>query len=399
MKITKTEVFVLGDPELNDGPTDGSRVDGLAFVRIHTDEGLTGLSEIFCVPPGGAQAVLDGPDSLFGHQLLGEDPIHPERLWTKLYNSMLHGNRRGWVIICLGAVDVALWDLYGKSLNRPVWQLLGGVERANHQITSVQERREAVPYCTIVSDEWDRESVLNQQVERVLALRERGYRAFKVEPMRQNRETIVELTRLTREAVGPEVLLAVDVGYLWNDVGEALRTIEEAAQFDLFFFETPFPVDSIDAYARLTARTSVPIAVGEHTVTRWEFLQLMDQGGISVAQPYMTTCGGLTEARRIVELAQPRGALVCPGNWSTHVLGTATLHLAAYSPITPVYESAPADVYWSPLRKALQEVAQPVVDGAVAWPEAPGIGFELPADLERHFRKSGRGWQYHEPQD
>ena len=391
MKITKTEVFVLGDPELNDGPTDGSRVDGLAFVRIHTDEGLTGLSEIFCVPPGVAQAVLDGPDSLFGHQLLGEDPIHPERLWTKLYNSMLHGNRRGWVIICLGAVDVALWDLYGKSLNRPVWQLLGGVERANHQITSVQERREAVPYCTIVSDEWDRESVLNQQVERVLALRERGYRAFKVEPMRQSRETIVELTRLTREAVGPEVLLAVDVGYLW--------TIEEAAQFDLFFFETPFPVDSIDAYARLTARTSVPIAVGEHTVTRWEFLQLMDQGGISVAQPYMTTCGGLTEARRIVELAQPRGALVCPGNWSTHVLGTATLHLAAYSPITPIYESAPADVYWSPLRKALQEVAPPVVDGAVAWPEAPGIGFELPADLERHFRKSGRGWQYHEPQD
>ena len=399
MKITKTEVFVLGDPELNNGPTDGSRVDGLAFVRIHTDEGLTGLSEIFCVPPGVAQAVLDGPDSLFGHQLLGEDPIHPERLWTKLYNSMLHGNRRGWVIICLGAVDVALWDLYGKSLNRPVWQLLGGVERANHQITSAQERLKAVPYCTIVSDEWDRESVLNQQVERVLALRERGYRAFKVEPMRQNRETIVELTRLTREAVGPEVLLAVDVGYLWNDVGEALRTIEEVAQFDLFFFETPFPVDSIDAYARLTARTSVPIAVGEHTVTRWEFLQLMDQGGISVAQPYMTTCGGLTEARRIVELAQPRGALVCPGNWSTHVLGTATLHLAAYSPITPVYESAPADVYWSPLRKALQEVAQPVVDGAVAWPEAPGIGFELPADLERHFRKSGRGWQYHEPQD
>ena len=398
MKITKTEVFVLGDPE-SGGPTDGSRIDGLAFVRIHTDEGLTGLSEIFAVPPGVAQAVLDGPDSLFGRLLLGEDPIHPERLWTKLYNSMLHGNRRGWVIICLGAVDVALWDLYGKALERPVWQLLGGSERSNHQITSPSQRREAVPYCTIVSDEWDRQSVLRQQVERVVALRELGYRAFKVEPMRQTTETIVELTRLTRQAVGPEVILSVDVGYLWNDVGEAFKAIEQAAQYDLLFFETPFPVDSLEAYAQLTARTAVPIAVGEHAVTRWEFLQLMDQGGVSVAQPYMTTCGGLTEAKRIVELAQPRGALVCPGNWSTHVLGTASLHLAAYSPITPVYEMAPAEVYWSPLRKALQELAPPVMNGAVAWPQAPGIGIELPEDLVEHFRKSGRGWQYHEPQE
>ena len=399
MKITKTEIFILGDPELNDGPTDGSRVDGLAFVRIYTDGGLTGLSEIFCVPPGVARAVLDGPDSLFGHLLLGEDPIHPERLWTKLYNSMLHGNRRGWVIICLGAVDVALWDLYGKALGRPVWQLLGGVERSNHQITRASQLQEAIPYCTIVSDAWDRDSVLQQQVERVVVLRELGYRAFKIEPMRQTREAIVELTRLTRQAVGPEVTLAVDVGYLWNDVGEALRTIEEAAQYDLLFFETPLPVDSMDAYAQLTANASVPIAVGEHATTRWEFLQFMDQGGISVAQPYMTTCGGLTEAKRIVELAQPRGALVCPGNWSTHVLGTATLHLAAYSPITPVYETAPADVYWSPLRKELQALAPPVVDGAVAWPEAPGIGFELPVDLEKHFVKSGAGWRYHEPQE
>ena len=94
MKITKTEVFVLGDPE-TEGPVDGSRVHGLAFVRIHTDTGITGLSEIFCVPPGVARAVLDGPESLFGRLLLGEDPATPDRLWTRLYNSMLHGNRRG----------------------------------------------------------------------------------------------------------------------------------------------------------------------------------------------------------------------------------------------------------------------------------------------------------------
>jgi L-alanine-DL-glutamate epimerase-like enolase superfamily enzyme len=156
----------------------------------------------------------------------------------------------------------------------------------------------------------------------------------------------------------------------------------------------------VAAYGALTKQTTVPIAMGEHTTTRWEFLQMMDEGGIRVAQPYMTTCGGLTEAKRIVELAQPRGVAVCPGNWSTSVLGMATVHLAAYSPITPVYESAPADVYWSPLRKALQELAAPVIDGAVRFPTAPGIGIELPDDLIQHFLIApSQSWQYHDWQE
>ena len=93
----------------------------------------------------------------------------------------------------------------------------------------------------------------------------------------------------------------------------------------------------------------------------------------------------------------PRGALVCPGNWSTHVLGAATVHLAAYSPITPVIESAASEVYWSPLRKALQEIALPVVDGAVALPTAPGIGVELPDELVDEFLvPSDKPWHYHE---
>ncbi|MEC8932578.1 MAG: mandelate racemase/muconate lactonizing enzyme family protein, partial [Candidatus Latescibacterota bacterium] len=150
MKITKTEVFVLGDHA--GAPKDGATVHGLAFVRIHTDSGLTGVSEIFVVPPGVARAVLDGPESLFGRLLIGEDPCPPQRLWTRLYNSMLHGNRRGWVIICLGAVDVALWDLYGKAMDRPVWQLLGGNERARYQVVEGTDPSHVTPYCTIISD-------------------------------------------------------------------------------------------------------------------------------------------------------------------------------------------------------------------------------------------------------
>jgi L-alanine-DL-glutamate epimerase-like enolase superfamily enzyme len=384
VKISAVEVFVLGDSPPRD-PAD-EHIAQLAVVRIGTDEGITGLSEIFSVPPGVAKAALDGPDSFFGRHLIGEDPLPPERLWTKLYGSMLHGNRRGWAIICLGAADVALWDIYGKALGRPVYALLGGAERSPYQVYDDRQRGAVAPYCTIISRDWDHESVLRQQIERVEALRALGFRAMKIEPMRSAPETIVELARRARSALGDEGLLAVDVGYLWNEVDVAWRVAERLLEHNVFFLETPFPVDALAAYTRLAARTRLPIAAGEHTVTRWEFLDLMDRGSVQVIQPYMTTVGGLTEARRVLELALARGVLVCPGNWSTQILGTATLHLAAISPMTPTIEYAPAQIYDSPLRRALQALAPPVVDGAIAWPAAPGIGIDLPADLVAHFR-------------
>jgi L-alanine-DL-glutamate epimerase-like enolase superfamily enzyme len=390
MKITRTEVFALGDPVPSE-PVD-ERIDELAFLRIHTDGGISGLAEIFSVPAGVARAVLDGPDSFFGRWLIGEDPIPPERLRARLYNGMLHGNRRGWAVICIGAVEVALWDITGKALGRPVYELLGGAERSLYQTHSEAQGREVVPYGTVVASDWTseggwtRDSVIRQELEKAAQLRELGYRAVKIEPMRLPPEAVVELTRRAREELGPECVLCVDVGYLWNDVGVAATVAERLAEYDVFFLETPFPVDAIEAYARLAARSPVRIAAGEHTVTRWEFLDLMDRGGILVAQPYMTTCGGISEARRIVELAQPRGVLVCPGNWGTDVLGAATVHLAAFSPISPIIESAPAQIYWSPLRKAIQEVGLPVVNGAIGLPTAPGIGVDLPDDLIAHFR-------------
>jgi L-alanine-DL-glutamate epimerase-like enolase superfamily enzyme len=382
MKITRTQIIVLSDPQPD---SEDAGVSDLAVLLISTDEGISGLSEIFSVPPGVAKAVLDGSDSFFGRLLIGQDPVTPERLWKRLYESMTHGARRGWALICLGAVDVALWDIYGKLLQRPVYELLGGREFADAQ-TITGARAEVIPYCTIVSHEWDRESVLKQQLAKVVALRDRGYRAFKVEPMNCPSDTIVELARQARQEIGPDRLLAVDVGYLWNDVGAALSVADRLSELDIFFLETPFPTDAIPAYASLSAKSRVRIAAGEHTVTRWEFLDLMDRGGVNVVQPYMTTVGGLTEARRLLDLARPRGALVCPGNWSTGILSAATVHFAAISPSTPCFEYVAAEVYGSPLRKAIREIGLPVVDGAIALPTRPGIGLELPADLIEHYR-------------
>jgi len=197
---------------------------------------------------------------------------------------------------------------------------------------------------------------------------------------------VVELTRRFRKTLGDKPTLMVDVGYLFNDVPTAARVCHDLEALDVFFFETPFPVDSHSTYAELAGRTSIPLAAGEHGVTRWEFLDMMDRGRVAVVQPYMTTCGGLTEAKRIVDLARARGAVVCPGNWSTQILGAATVHLAAYSPITPFIEFAPAEVYDSPLRRELQAAGFPVRDGVISLPERPGIGYDLPPEIAERFR-------------
>jgi L-alanine-DL-glutamate epimerase-like enolase superfamily enzyme len=383
MKISRLEVFVIGDgPEID---PDKGRIEPLACLQIHTDQGLIGLSEVFRVPPGVVQATVGDSNTHFGRLLIGQEITHPERLWQHMWDALMHTNRRGWEIIILGALDVAIWDIYGQLLNQPVWKLLGGTQRGPFQTPS-GATLEVVPYCTLVSDVWGNDAMISQQVSRAQMLAALGYRAFKVEPMMSSPRHVVELARRCRREIGDELTLMVDVGYLFKDVPTAVRVCRELEELKISFFETPFPVDNPELYAKLSAKTSIPLAMGEHGVTRWEFLDMMDRGGVTVVQPYMTTCGGLTEAKRIVELAVARGAQVCPGNWSTQILGAASVHLAAFSPISPYIEFAPAEVFDSPLRRELQNAGFPVKYGAIRLPEAPGIGYELPTDIVERFR-------------
>jgi L-alanine-DL-glutamate epimerase-like enolase superfamily enzyme len=382
MRISRLETFVIGDGR--DIDPDKGGVEPLACVRIHTDEGLSGLAEVFRVPPGVVQATVGGSGTHFGRLFIGQEITHPERLWQHAWDALMHTNRRGWEIIVLGALDVAVWDIYGQMLDRPVWELLGGVQRGPFQ-TPAGERAVVTPYCTLVSDVWGGEPMFVQQVRRAEQLAGRGYKAFKIEPMMSSPGDVVELARRFRAALGSKPTLMVDVGYLFKDVPTAVLVCRQLEEFDVYFFETPFPVDSFVPYAELAGRTSIPLAAGEHGVTQWEFLDMMDRGRISILQPYVTTCGGMTEAKRIVEHARGRGALVCPGNWSTQILGAASVQLAAYSPITPFIELAPAEVYDSPLRRELQNAGFPIRDGVIELPDRAGIGYQLPAEVIKRF--------------
>ncbi len=383
MKIESLDVVVLADPK----PFDlNAPVEPLAVVTVRTSDGIKGISEIFAVPAAVARAALHGSDSFFGALLCGREFDTPRQAWRYLYGRLAHRSRRGWAMICLGAIDVCLWDIYGKQLGLPIYKLLGGKERAPAQTWSAVQRQAVIPYGTVFSGNRHRDALVPTQLAMVKRLCRLGFRAVKIEPVESEPQTVVQLTREARKLVGGNVALAVDVGYLWTDVGLALDVAKRLEEYDILFLETPFSTDALSAYRSFTGKTGLRVAAGEHSVTRFEFQDLVERGGCSVVQPYVTTCGGFTEAVRIVEYCFERGVLVCPGNWSTQLLGAASVHLAAYSEITPYIEFTAGEAYRSPLRQAIQDLGHPVVDGAISLPTRPGLGIELPADLIAKYR-------------
>jgi L-alanine-DL-glutamate epimerase-like enolase superfamily enzyme len=384
MRITGIKVDIIGDGDHID-PNKGF-VEPLAIITLDTDEGIKGFAESFRVPPGVARAVMHGKQSFFGSLIIGEEISHPEIIWQKMYDSIMHLNRRGWAVMCMGAIDIAVWDAYGKLLNQPVYKLLGGAQRCYYQTPESTPVVEITPYCTVVSSEWDNTAMIDKQVDNCLKLKSLGYKAMKVEPLMSTPKNIIELVTKARKAIGPDIMLSVDIGYRFNDVSSALKICHAIEELDIYFFETPFPVDFYEPYAELAGKTKIPMAMGEHAVTKSECINMIDYGKVAVVQPYMNTVGGLTEAKRIADAAKDKGAMVIPGNWSTQILGCASVHFGAYSQVTPYIECAPAEIYESPVREKIQSLGFPVVDGVIKLPETPGIGFDVQDDLLEEFK-------------
>ncbi|TML70769.1 MAG: hypothetical protein E6G14_04575, partial [Actinobacteria bacterium] len=201
---------------------------------------------------------------------------------------------------------------------------------------------------------------------------------------------IVEIIRGVREAVGPDFTIMVDVAYAWDSVERALAIVETWAEYDVFFVETPLWADDLDGYAELALRAPMKVAAGEWLSTRFEFIDLMDRGGVHVAQPDVGRVGGLTEAKRVCDLAAERGRLIVPHGWKTGITIAATAHLAAVTPHMPFFEFVPQQVAESALRRDLVDDELELVDGRLALPRKPGLGIELNRDALERFADTAR---------
>lgn len=386
MRITAIDCHVLVQRAYDTTAASSAQDD--IVVEIQTDEGLTGVGETD-VNPWIARACIEAPGTHnmglgLREMLIGADPLDVEDLWERLYVGSAMNGRRGAVINAIGALDIALHDLRGKALGKPCYELLGGAVREH-----------VIPYASLQPETSSFEEYRGSMVDWARRAVEAGFKAVKAEVtlegpyahngLREPWERSTEVLADVRSAIGPDIDLLVDVQYAFPDADTAIEVLRSWKDLGLFFVETPLWPDDLDGYRRLSLEQSIPIAAGEWLTTRFEHVDLIERGGVDVVQPDIGRVGGLTEAKRVADLAESFGLRVVPHLWKTGISIAAAVHLAATSPNCDYIEFLPRELSESSLRKDLTSDDLAMVDGVIPLPTAAGLGVELEREaLERY---------------
>jgi galactonate dehydratase len=368
MKITDIRTFLMqaGPPDPDKWATDSGRSGDAAiadgklggfrnwlFVKVYTDAGVVGIGECSGWPRVIETAVQD----LKG-LLIGEDPTHIERLWQKMQVATMGHGMLGTVGAgAMTGIDVALWDIKGKALGVPVWNLLGGKMRDRIPIYSHANTAEAA-----------------------LAVKGHGIRTIKCGGVADPVRKVATL----REAVGDEVDIAIDLhGPPWLTPADAARLARALEPYDLLWIEDPIAPDNLDGYRRIRDAAHVPLAAGERMATIYGERELIEHDLVDVIQPDTGRAGGLTQMRKIAAMAEAHHIMMAPHSGSLGpVAEYAALHLLAAIPNGLILERLDAD--WP--GRARTVVPHPVQEGgSIAVPDAPGLGCDIDEDFVARF--------------
>ena len=339
------------------------------LVAVLTDEGLTGLGSVFS-----GDLLVRAALALLEPLYRGENALEPERVSEKLHQHTFWLGRGGSVTHTISGIDIALWDLLGKAAGQPVGRLLGGCYRDR-----------VTPYASLLMRE------PGPLADRLLALKEQGFRAFKIGwgPFGRRTSALDEaMVRAARDAIGSGSLLMVDAGgsdafwrqgYKW-----ALRTSHMLAAFDVAWFEEPLRPDWMKDYVLLRRRSPVPIAGGEVFTRRQSFQPWLEAGAFDVVQPDVTKVGGISEERRIAWMAQEHGVRFIPHGWNTAVGLAADLQLASAFADTDLVEYLTGSPYVDEIAAGGWRLD---AEGMLPIPEKPGLGVELNEDALRRYTR------------
>ena len=332
-------------------------------VRVHTDEGITGIGEAFPVGPDRAIAETV---AYFQSWIEGWDPFDIERVWHELYA----GSRfpTGSIITAaISGIDQALWDIKGKALGVPVYELLGGKVRDRIRVYQ--------------SPSGDTAEALADDACRLV---ERyGLTALKIGPFAAKSDQSTWHDQLedaehrlsaVREGVGPSVDIGVDPHAKIFEPARALEMAERLKAYRPMFFEEPVRPENFEALAKLTAKSPIPIATGEAVFTKFQFRDLLAKGAADIIQPDMAVTGGLTEMKKIASMAEAHYVSIAPHNPIGPLATTSNVHFAATAPNFIVLEFHADDVG---VRSEILREPMKLEDGYLLLPDAPGLGVEL----------------------
>lgn len=347
------------------------------IVEVFTDEGLTGIGEIF-----GAGNVALGNSAIVERvmkpMIVGENPLHPEVIWHKVYNLLRDHGQKGMPMQCLSGIDMALWDIAGKCYQQPLYALLGGKFREKVEVYGYGMLFRRVP------------DLPQSFAEEAAKIKEMGFRAIKMKIGKTPAEDIA-LVRAVREAIGADARLMVDANHAYTST-DALPLGRVFEELGCYWFEEPVAPEDLDGYRELKIALDIPISGGECEFTRWGHRELISRRCVDFLQPEVCACGGISEFRKIAAMASAWFIPVIPHVWGSSVAIAANLHLlkaqqpcpGAYTPVEPMleYDTTP-NLFREELAAEPLDIPGQVkaTGGYVDVPENPGLGIELNRDL------------------
>jgi L-alanine-DL-glutamate epimerase-like enolase superfamily enzyme len=370
IQITEVEAIWLRVPALDEACEWG---EDAFLVRVHTSEGITGIGESDS-SPAVLKALIETPSSHSTSRglreiLIGENPLDLVRLWRKMYEESSYMGRRGIAIHAISAIDIALWDIASQFYNVPIHRLLGG---------KVRDHIDA--YGTFIPHD---EPNANRQL--VESLRESGFKTLKLggglfglDPEHDDKTM-----HAVREAAGDDAEIAIDLVYRWKDFRYATTQIARMSQYNLSWVEEPLPADDHIGLRRLAETSTTRISGGECLATVAEFDEFIRESRPDVVQPDITRCGGISEMRRISEVARKYSTQLIPHGFSTGILLAATTQFLASQPGGELIEYSQST---SPLFTDLVTNRIQMVDGRVPVPDVVGLGVEIDEDLVAKYR-------------
>lgn len=336
------------------------------FVKVYTDEGINGVGEATLEYK---EKALIGAVEHIKDYLVGKNPLEIEKHWHTIYRDAYW--RGGAVLMsALSAVDTALWDILGKSLNVPVYQLLGG--RANDKVR-------------IYVNGWFAGAKTPREfAEKAKTAVKRGVTAMKWDPFgkayleisNKDLNTALECVGAVREAVGNDIDLLIE-GHGRFNISTGIKIAKELEQFRPMWFEEPVPPDNLDALKAVRDKSPVAISAGERLYTRWDYIPMFEKHAADFIQPDISHAGGISELKKIASQAECKYIGFAPHNPSGPVANAATLQLAACCPNFSILEIMYSDVEW---RNDVTDESLVYNDGYISIPDRPGLGIEINED-------------------
>ncbi len=369
MRVREIKTYVVGNPP----PHRGGR--NWVFLKLLTDEGIAGFGEAYAVPvdPRAAARLIED----VGERLVvGADPFQVERLWRTLYSSGYAQHPDLAMMGVISAFEMACWDIIGKALSQPIYNLLGGKYHdrlRSYTYLYAKEPGEPSPHTDP-----------KRAAERAIAYVEQGFTAIKFDPVGpqvisaeqlsletlHNAENVV---RQVREAVGDKADILVGT-HGQMTTSSAIRLAKRLEPYDPLWFEEPVPPENRDEMGRVARSTSIPVATGERLSTKYEFRELLERQAAAILQMALGRVGGILEAKRIAGMAEAYYAQIAPHLYTGPIEGAANIQIDTCSPNFLIQESIEqwggfhAEILTEPIRWE---------NGYIIPPTKPGLGVEI----------------------